>query len=158
MRLATPLIAVGLVALSGCGEKRETTTGGAPASATASSTVTVSETEFKLNLSAPQAKAGAVTVQVKNDGSTDHALEIKTPTGEVKTAAIAPGKTATLKANLTPGTYEMYCPIDGHRAKGMQASVVVAGGGSSGSGGGTSTDKGGGSSGGGGRSYGGGGY
>jgi plastocyanin len=153
MRIATPLVAVGLIVLSGCGEKRETTTGGAPAGGPASATLTVSETEFKLNPSSPQAKAGAVTVQVKNDGATDHALEIKTPTGEVKTAAIAPGKTATLKANLTPGTYAMYCPIDGHKAKGMQGSVVVGG-----SGGGTSTDKGGGSSGGGGRSYGGGGY
>ena len=130
MRLPVLLAAVVGIALSGCGEKRETTTG---AGATGGG-VTVSESEFKLDpSSATVDKAGHVTVQVKNDGATAHALVIEAPGGEVKTPTLAPGKSATLAADLKAGTYEMYCPIDGHRAKGMKGKLVVAGGGSGGS-------------------------
>ena len=141
-------VAIALLALPGCGEKRETTTGGASTSGSASAGATVSETEFKLDPSAATVdKAGKVTVQVKNDGATDHALEIEAPSGEVKTPTLAPGKSATLKLDLKAGSYEMYCPIDGHKDKGMKGELVVAGGG---------TDDNGGSSngGGGGRDYG----
>jgi uncharacterized cupredoxin-like copper-binding protein len=31
-----------------------------------------------------------------------------------------------LTVDLTPGTYEVYCPIDDHRAQGMQVEVTVA--------------------------------
>jgi uncharacterized cupredoxin-like copper-binding protein len=133
------ITAAGLLAVAGCGEKRETGTGSGAAQAggAAMSTVKVSETEFKLTPSAPKvAKAGAIEFQVKNDGTTEHALEVVTPDGEVKTAPIAPGKSATLKADLKAGTYQWYCPIDGHRDKGMKGQVVVAGGGGGSSNGG----------------------
>jgi uncharacterized cupredoxin-like copper-binding protein len=130
--------------MAGCGEKRSTSTGAG--SSGGSSSLSVSETEFKLTPAALKVKsAGQVTIQVKNDGTTVHALELKTATGEVKTGSLAPGKSATLKADLKAGSYTMYCPIDGHRAQGMEGKVVVGSGG-------------GGSSGGGGGSYGGGGY
>ncbi|MEA2459723.1 MAG: hypothetical protein QOC95_2695 [Thermoleophilaceae bacterium] len=136
-RSATALAATGLIALAGCGEKRETTTGaGATAgSSAAPGSLSVSETEFKLTPSSPKvAKAGTVSIQVKNDGTTQHALEVVAPGGEVKTAPIAPGKNATLKVNLSKaGTYQWYCPIDGHRGMGMKGQIVVAGGGSGGS-------------------------
>ena len=149
-RPAAALAAAGLLAMSGCGEKRETTTGGASSSGSAPAAVTVSETEFKLDpgsLDVP--KGGSVSVEVKNDGATDHALEIDGPDGEFKTGTIAPGKSATLKADLKPGTYEMYCPIDGHKDKGMKGEIKVADGGGSGG----SDDSGGSSGGGGGGGY-----
>jgi uncharacterized cupredoxin-like copper-binding protein len=132
---------------AGCGEKRESGTGTGAASTTqpagpASATVKVSETEFKLDPASPRiAKAGVVEFQAKNDGATKHALEIETPDGELQTKPIDPGKSTTLKADLKPGTYEWYCPIDGHKDKGMKGEIVVAGGG----GGATTTpdDKGG---------------
>ena len=138
---AMALAAAGVLAVAGCGEKRQTTTGGASGSGSAPAALTVSETEFKLNPSTLDVqKAGAVTVTVKNDGTTAHALVIEGPTGETKTGTIPPGKTATLKADLKAGTYQMYCPIDGHRDMGMKGEVKVAGGGGSGaaSGGGSS--------------------
>ena len=145
---ALAIAAAGLVAVAGCGEKRSTTTGSgaAPASGSPVATVKVTESEFKLTPStAKVAKAGVVEFQVKNGGTVTHALEVVTASGELKTAPIPPGKNATLKGDLKPGTYQWYCPIDGHKGKGMKGQVVVAGGGS-----------GGGSSGAGGRSYGGG--
>jgi uncharacterized cupredoxin-like copper-binding protein len=148
LRLPVPIAVVAVLALSGCGEKRETTTGAGSSAAGSSAAASVSETEFKLDPAAATVdQAGQVTVQVKNDGSTEHALEIEAPGGEVKTPTLAPGKSATLKLDLKAGSYQMYCPIDGHKDKGMKGELVVAGGG---------TDSNGGSSngGGGGRDYG----
>ena len=150
MRAAvTPVVAVlAALAVAGCGEKHETTTGGASGSGSAPAGVTVSETEFKLSPASPQVpNAGPVTFQVKNDGTTTHALVVQGPNGAVKTGAIAPGKTATLKADLgKAGTYQMYCPIDGHKDKGMKGEIKVGSGGASsgGSSGGSGSSSGGG--------------
>jgi uncharacterized cupredoxin-like copper-binding protein len=39
---------------------------------------------------------------------------------------IEPGKSATLKVDITkPGTYEFYCPIDGHKQQGMKGEIKV---------------------------------
>lgn len=137
MRSAVAIAAAGLLALAGCGEKRENTgTGAGAAGGGAPTTVAVSETEFKLSPSdAKVASPGPVTFKVTNDGKTTHALEVETPAGELKTPPIAPGKSATLKGDLKSGTYDWYCPIDGHKAKGMKGTVVVGKGDSSGGGG-----------------------
>jgi plastocyanin len=147
------IAAVGLVAVAGCGEKRETSTGaGSAAGSAPASAAAISETEFKLTpSSASISKAGSVQITVRNDGGTTHALDIVTPNGDVTTKPLAPGQSASLKATLKAGTYKMFCPIDGHRAKGMNGTIKVAGGGSGGSG-----SSGGGSKPAGGRSYGGG--
>src|SRR5436309_13832660 len=147
MRAAVPVVALAaVVALAGCGEKRHTSSssGGSGGSA-ASSTATISETEFKLNPSSPSI-APRGTITVKNGGTVTHALEIETPKGEVRIKPLSPGKSATIKAPAKAGTYEMYCPIDNHKQKGMKGEVKVGSGGSSG--GGTSTGGGGGGGGG----------
>jgi uncharacterized cupredoxin-like copper-binding protein len=132
---AAGVAAAALIALAGCGEKRVTGTGAettatAPAGP-AASTVKISETEFKLDPASPSVpKTGVVEFQVRNDGATEHALEVEGPSGEQKTGAIAPGKSATLKVDLgKAGAYEMYCPIDGHKDKGMKGEIAVARGG-----------------------------
>jgi plastocyanin len=137
MRSAASLVAIALAAIAtGCGETRHTgSSGGSGASAAA-----ISETEFKLNPSSASVATGA-SLTVKNDGATTHALEIVTPSGEVKTKPIAPGQSATIKAPAKAGTYTMYCPIDGHKAKGMTGKLRV---GSGGGGGGNSSGGGGG--------------
>jgi plastocyanin len=160
MRAAGTVPALAIVlalAAAGCGEKRATTTGGASgtgggSSSPAGGALSISETEFKLTPSSEQVdKGGPVTIKVKNDGGTAHALKVEGPNGEVQTGTIAPGKSATLKADLSkPGSYEMYCPIDGHKDKGMKGEIKVGSAGSS------SDDNGGssgGSSGGGGGGY-----
>jgi uncharacterized cupredoxin-like copper-binding protein len=118
-----------------------TTTEAAAPSGKAATTVNVSETEFKLGPANPKIpKAGTVEFKVKNDGQVVHALEVEGPNGEVKTANIDPGKTATLKADLSkPGKYEWYCPVDSHKQQGMKGEITVAGGGS-GAGSSSSTD------------------
>jgi plastocyanin len=103
-------------------------------SGTKSAAVGIRESEYKLNPTNPKvASASVVLFQVRNDGTVPHAFEVKGPKGEVRTQAIQPGSSATLKADLSkPGSYVFYCPIDGHRKLGMAGQVIVAGGGKSG--------------------------
>lgn len=130
-----PILVLGL-ALAGCG-------GGGTSKEGASAggkTVQIKEAEFKL---APAkvtiANTGSVTFEATNGGKIDHALEIEGNGVEEETGTISPGSSAKLTVELTKtGTYELYCPIDGHRAMGMEATVVVGG---AAGGGGTTTNE-----------------
>ena len=124
--VAAPALAVAIATFAGgCGEKRETSTGGA-SSGLAPGTVSVSESEFKLTPSTVRVpSSGPVTIQVTNSGGIQHALVVEGPRGGVKTPTLSPGHGASLGADLKPGTYTMFCPIDGHRAKGMEGKLVV---------------------------------
>jgi plastocyanin len=136
-RMLALVPAAALLALSACGESRSGTKTSASASGgTPVKTVTVKETEFSLSPSTLKVdKTGVVQITARNSGTITHALEVEGPGGESKTQDIAPGKSATLKVDLSKaGTYEWYCPIDGHKGMGMKGQIVVAGGGSGGSG------------------------
>jgi uncharacterized cupredoxin-like copper-binding protein len=131
-----PACTVAMVALLavGCGEKRSESPG-AKATTTSPKTVpeptgqvvdrvTVTETEFRLDPQDTRVNAGVVVFTARNAGSTAHALEVEGPKGEVETDEIAPGKSATIKVDLTaPGTYEWYCPVDGHKDRGMRGTL-----------------------------------
>ena len=43
-----------------------------------------------------------------------------------KTPTIEAGKTATLKVDLKPGTYDVYCSIPGHKQAGMDVKLTVS--------------------------------
>ena len=136
---AVPAIALAGVALvaAGCGSSNDNKSsnsgnGGGGTSApkkaapSASGAVTESATEFKFSKPAATAKAGNVTVNLTNAGTTAHAIEIEgTPKGDVKTNVISPGQSATLTANLKPGKYEFYCPVDSHKQQGMKGTLTV---------------------------------
>ena len=105
------LLPIGLlvVALAGCGGKSGTKTQAAQP-ATAGKTVSVTETEFKLSpAKVTIAGPGTVRFDAKNAGKLDHALEIEGNGVEQRIG------------------YQLYCPIDNHRAMGMKATVVVGG-------------------------------
>ncbi len=138
--LASAGIALAALAIAGCGgDDNETSSPAAEASPSAGGqTVNVSETEYKLDPSDPTVQAGTVTFKATNDGSVDHNLEVEGPQGEQELEQdLAPGQSGTLTVDLSkPGKYEFYCPVDGHRALGMEGEITVGGGGGT-SGGGT---------------------
>jgi uncharacterized cupredoxin-like copper-binding protein len=70
------------------------------------------------------AKAGKVTVVMDNQSSTPHAVEVEGNGVEKKTQVVT-GGTAKVTANLKPGKYNFYCPVDGHRAAGMKGTLTV---------------------------------
>src|SRR3954452_599885 len=103
------------------------TTGTAAASGPGG-TVNLSATEYKFNPSDPTVKSGQVTFNEKNDGQTTHSLEIEdvTPGHDQELEGdVAPGQSGTLTANLKPGKYEFYCPIDNHKEMGMEGEITV---------------------------------
>ena len=136
---ALAVLAAGALSLvaAGCGDDDDdtaattsaaTTTGatGATGAAGGGETVKISETDFKLNPSDVNTKAGTVTFQVSNDGQTTHNLEVEgNGVEEELPSDLAPGDSGDLSVDLQPGTYTMYCPVDGHREQGMEGTVTV---------------------------------
>lgn len=82
---------------------------------------------------------GTYTFRGVNDGSIEHALEVEGQGVVAETELIAPGETAELTVELTAaGEYDLYCPVDGHKERGMDGAVDVGG---TGGGGGTTTGE-----------------
>ena len=89
-------------------------------------TVKVGETEYKISLSTSTFTPGAWTFTVANKGTMTHALEIDGPGVEDrKSGPIAPGASTSMAVTLQKGTYQLYCPVDGHKGLGMQTSITV---------------------------------
>jgi uncharacterized cupredoxin-like copper-binding protein len=100
-------------------------------------TVAIKETELELSPSTVAlSKPGTYAFKAQNNGSTQHSLEIggkgslKSKGGEVGEAKLEPyldpGQSGVLTVSFQEsGTYEMYCPVIGHRLAGMKGEVVV---------------------------------
>jgi uncharacterized cupredoxin-like copper-binding protein len=147
VRLSLIVLPLGaaLALVAGCGgdESNGTTAAGGATQGTGEQTVNVSETDFKLDPSDPTVQAGTVSFRVTNDGDVDHNLEVEGPEGEQELEQdLAPGESATLTVDLsTPGTYEFYCPIGGHRDAGMDGEITVSGEGGASNGGSAGGDS-----------------
>jgi uncharacterized cupredoxin-like copper-binding protein len=137
---------LGAVALAAtaCSSSGQSTTSSSASSTTPGSTVaagsgtkvTVGETEYKLALSTDSFTAGPYTFTAVNNGKIVHALEIDGPGVHAVTGDIEPGQSASVSVQLEPGKYDVFCPIPGHKALGMNAEITVtagSGGGASGS-------------------------
>jgi len=70
------------------------------------------------------AKAGKVTFDYNNPSQVPHALEIEGKGVEEETETITESD-ASVTVDLKPGTYEYYCPVDGHKAAGMEGTLTV---------------------------------
>ena len=102
---------------------------GAGEAAAAAKTIDVTEREYRIQLPAlKELAAGTYEFDVHNAGQIAHNLVIEgggDTSGAQTTPTIQPGGDATLKVNLGPGRYTLYCSIDGHRKLGMQAVLAV---------------------------------
>ena len=64
---------------------------------------------------------------VKDTGQVVHALEIDGPgVADQSTGELPPGGSASLDVTLSLGKYEIYCPVDGHKAKGMATDITIS--------------------------------
>jgi uncharacterized cupredoxin-like copper-binding protein len=127
-----------LTVLVACGNSSDESTSSTaspttPSASTSSSspaakgtTVTVKETEYKLELSQSTFSPGTYTFTAENDGGTTHALEIEGPgIEEQQTGSLAPGASGSLTVTLQSGKYELYCPVDSHKDRGMEMDITV---------------------------------
>ena len=121
-------VLLAVLALAACGgnDDEGSTTAAAPAASGA--TQTVSLVDYALEPKTIRIdKPGTYTFEAMNNGQTEHALEIEGNGVEEETETLAPGAKGTITVELKMGEYEMYCPIDSHRDRGMDGSIDVAG-------------------------------
>jgi len=82
---------------------------------------------LKFNTSSLSAKSGKVTFQMSNPSSSGlmHGIAVEGNGVDQDGPIVGPGSTSTLAVNLKPGTYEFYCPNDGHKQAGMKGTLKV---------------------------------
>lgn len=138
LEMIRPLLLIPVVVLlAGCGGggSTEADNGGAIVQ-----TIQISEKEFSLNPSTVNvSKTGTYEFEVTNDGQITHSLNVEESGGgtEAESGDIEPGQTKRFRFTFSKdGSYEMYCPINGHRDQGMEGTITV---GSAAGGAGTTT-------------------
>lgn len=91
----------------------------------AAKTADVELTEYQITIP-DTIPSGPMTLNVANGGKEDHGLVIE---GNGYHASLPEplkrGDRKTLDIDLKPGTYQVYCPVDGHKGKGMVRTVLV---------------------------------
>jgi plastocyanin len=146
--LSAVTLAVGLLALAGCGSTSSTsssTTPAAPATTPAttpstSSTPTTSSTaagsalsleanaegQLKYNTTSLTAKAGKVSIDFTNMSPLGHNVTIESSSGStVGATPTFQGTSKTLTLDLKAGTYKFFCSVPGHRMAGMEGTLTV---------------------------------
>lgn len=106
---------------------------GASQAAAPPSRAMVTATEFRFALSRATLPAGPALVQLANRGQDAHDLVLRRldrrgrvlGRASAQPAATAPGGVSTVAVDLRPGRYLLFCSLPGHRARGMQARLVV---------------------------------
>lgn len=72
-----------------------------------------------------KAKAGVVTIVMKNLSILPHDVAIKGHGVHAKGKTVGKGGVSTVTAKLKPGRYEFYCTIPGHEQAGMKGTLTV---------------------------------
>lgn len=88
--------------------------------------VTATETEFKIALSSLPKSPGTYTFRLRNQGRFPHNLTIRGPGVAMQSSPTLPaGGSGDLTVTLQPGTYELWCSVDSHQAKGMDLKLKI---------------------------------
>ncbi|MGF1427177.1 cupredoxin domain-containing protein [Kitasatospora sp. LaBMicrA B282] len=141
-RAAPALLLAALALVTGCSSSSAPKAGSTPGSGASGSatavaggsagtgtSITVTEKEYSVTPERTQLTPGTYTFVAANTGTVEHALAIAGPgVAAIQTDAIAPGGRAQVTVTLQAGSYELWCPIDGHKALGMDTHVQVAAG------------------------------
>ena len=80
---------------------------------------------LKFDKSSLTAKAGKVTIVMDNPSDVPHAVEIEGMGVEAEGETVEKGGVSKASADVKPGTYEFYCPVDGHKQAGMEGTLTV---------------------------------
>jgi plastocyanin len=133
--------AVAALAVAGCGSDNksssssgsgssssDTTATPAPAGGGASTNLQLAADatgQLKFDKSSLSAKAGNVTITMDNPSSVPHAVAVEGNGVDQDGKTVGKGGKSTVTAQLKAGTYEFYCPVDGHKAAGMKGTLTV---------------------------------
>jgi plastocyanin len=144
--LCAMTLAIGALALAGCGGSSSSTTSStgastpATASSSSSSSTSSSSTAASQTLSleanregqlsydkrALTASAGKVTIDMTNMSPLGHNVTIESSSGKIVGATPTfQGGSKALTLDLKAGTYKFFCSVPGHRAAGMEGTLTV---------------------------------
>jgi plastocyanin len=102
--------------------------GGGSSSGGASSNLKLSADpsgQLKFDKAKLSAKAGSVTITMDNPSPVAHAVAVEGNGVDKDGNTVNMGGKSTVTVDLKPGTYEFYCPVDGHKAAGMKGVLTV---------------------------------
>ena len=129
------LAAAAVLAIAGCGGSDNSSSGSGSSSSGSSGSSSSGGGEhialaadpggaLKFDKTSLTAKAGTVTIDFTNDATIAHAVAVE-GNGVDKDGQTVTGGKNSLTVDLKAGTYEFYCPVDGHKAAGMKGKLVV---------------------------------
>jgi plastocyanin len=140
-------VAAAALVVAGCGSSKKSNTSTAAAPAAPASTTPASTTpassggsasgggtlalsadpsgQLKFDKSSLSAKSGSVTIKMSNPSGLPHGIAVEGNGVDKDGQIVMQGGTSTVTVKLKPGTYTFYCPVDGHRAAGMQGKLTV---------------------------------
>ena len=126
-RQTTAFVAAGIaVTLALAGGAAAALLGRTSASGT---TIKVTEREYHIALSSTAPAAGTITFSIHNAGHIAHQFDVSG--GGLKAVAragsIKPGATKNFTVKLAGGAVQVWCPLPGHAALGMKATLKVKG-------------------------------
>ncbi len=129
MRRITLILLAGALALAGCGGDEEEAPEGTPAASGGGGTETLTLTAdpggaISWDPGELSAAAGSVSIELVNDSSTPHAVEVEGNGVEEESETVT-GASTTLTVDLEPGEYTFYCPVGNHRGQGMEGTLTV---------------------------------
>jgi len=80
---------------------------------------------LKFDKSSLSTKAGTVTMTMDNPSSVPHGIAVQGNGVNKVGSTVTKGGKSTITVTLKPGKYTFYCPVDAHRAAGMQGTLTV---------------------------------
>jgi uncharacterized cupredoxin-like copper-binding protein len=81
--------------------------------------------QLKFDKTSLSAKAGNVTITMDNPSPLSHAIAVEGNGVDKDGSTVQMGGKSTVTVSLKPGKYQFYCPVDGHKAAGMQGTLTV---------------------------------
>jgi len=81
--------------------------------------------EWRVSPAYRELAAGEVEFNAANLGEDDHDFSIREDATPLRTVALAPGESASVRVTLDAGDYTLYCSLPSHEGYGMRAKIAV---------------------------------
>jgi plastocyanin len=128
MRRFSLILAIGVLALAGCGgdDEEEPASGGGSSSSSGGEQLAISAdaSELKFDKAELTAPAGTVTITMQNPSDVPHNVVIDAD-GAKPGDTVGKGEESVASADLAAGEYTYYCSVGNHRSAGMEGTLTV---------------------------------
>jgi Copper binding proteins, plastocyanin/azurin family len=81
--------------------------------------------EWRVTPAYRELAVGEVEFNAANLGEDDHDFSIREDAAPLRTVALAPGESASVRITLDAGVYTLYCSLPSHEGYGMRAKVTI---------------------------------